>query len=356
MKKSSLEILVERAARNDEGAFEELYKKYYKSVYFAALKLCKSDADAQDITQLTFVKVQKSIHTLQQPDYFPLWLNRICMNVAKNFFRRNKDVAFSDEYFLLHNQAIETRPEYVTQTYWHKQNDIHVCSSLINELKPEQREMLTLFYFQNKSYEVISKQLDMPIGTVKSRLYYARNELQKRIMNYEKKENIKLDFKAEIIGSAIMMLCLTKQASMIPKVGYFSFLQGITHKFPKSVAIKITMATGLCMANVVAIGYASQVYEQVRAKDDSYMPLMNTVEVSSFNTIKIDTYSIENEVDAYYLLMNWGYDRHSLKSKAKEDLQKMLPLYEELKKQNGLLYQVLKDKNWAQDFEEVSKK
>lgn len=356
MKKNSLVRLVEMAAGNDEGAFLELYKKYYKSVYLAALKLCKSDADAQDIAQLTFIKVRRSIHSLQKPEYFPLWINRICNNEAKNFFRKNRDITFDDEYYSFQNQAIERRTDFVSDSYWHYRSDMQALATLLNELKPESKEILMLFYFQHRTYEEIANFLQLSEGTVKSRLFYARRELKYKIEEYEKRQNISLDFKAEAIGAAFVSAYAVKQASIIPEAGLIVYLRSFLNHVPKTVVAKVTVAGCLCASSVGAIAYARQVYQESHdEKQAVYSPVFNNENTTSFMPVSVDEYYIDNEVDAFYLLISWGFESEAFDKKSDEELLKMRPLYESIKQEDGQLYHVLLELGWASEYEKKIK-
>ena len=74
------EELVLMLQNNDEEAFNLLYHRYVKLVYYIAYRICKNDADSQDIVQDTFLQVKRMIHNLKNPSLFKFWLNQIAIS------------------------------------------------------------------------------------------------------------------------------------------------------------------------------------------------------------------------------------------------------------------------------------
>lgn len=358
MEKTRIEELVNKVIEHDEEAFVALYVEFYPSVYKAAIKLCKNDADAQDITQLTFLQVRRSIHTLEKPSYFPLWINRICINKCKNLFRDNRLDTYDEEYYKLSNKFIETHRDHVSEKKFHFTTDQELLFSMIEKLKPEQKQLLYMSYFQQLSQDEIAASLHLPIGTIKSRLYAARNQLREQITEYENKEGVQLNFQVESLGSMMLLYVLHKQLS-IPVT--------IALPFWKSSMNQITSAMSGTFGNVILIGSivglgagAYGIYHEVnQPMIPSYVndqPEITTKAISSFPTTQLDEYAIVNEQMAYYVLRGYAYDEKALKKASMELLQSMKPVYDALKTSNGVFYHVLEESGWSKAFEERIKK
>lgn len=358
MEKTRIEELVKRVIAHDEQAFEELYIEFYPSVYKAAIKLCKNDADAQDITQLTFLQVRRSIHNLEKPSYFPLWINRICVNKCKNLFRDNRLDTYDEEYYKLSNRFIETHRDHVSEKKLRFTTDQEILFSMIDQLKPEQQQLLYMSYFEQMSQDEISVMLQLPIGTIKSRLYAARNQLREKITDYEQKEGVALNFQAEGLGSMIFLYVLHKQIS-IPVTIALPFWKSSMNQF--SSAMSGTLGNVVLVASIATLGLGAYgIYHEVNQPViPSYVndqPEITTKNISSFPTTQLDEYTIENEQMAYYVLRGYAYDEQAIHNVSLELLQSMEPAYDALKASNGVFYHVLEDSGWSKAFEERIKK
>ncbi len=348
MNEAYLISLVEKAAMQDEQAFEELFKCYYASVYKAAFKLCKNDADAQDIAQLTFLQVRKSIHTLEKPSYFPLWINRICVNKCKNLFRDNKNELYDEEYMKYFNQAVEERRDHISEESLHFNTDHEVLMRLIASLSKEHQAILEMIYFQQLNQEEAAALLQIPIGTVKSRAFAARNALKEKIEAYEKKEQIRLNFHMESLGSLFVMMFLRQQLEW--KQGLFIVTQHPSVFTSTSELLSgvvgnylIAMCAGLLGIGLIGVG---------QILFDHYVLHQETQKKGLFQEIQIDDYVIDNEVDAYYLLKGYAYDADALHNLSRETLLDMSRVYESLKESNQHMYQQLKLEGWTVFFEQ----
>lgn len=347
MDEKHLITLVEKAAKQDEQAFEELYMNYYSSVYKAAFKLCKNDADAQDIAQLTFLQVRKSIHTLEKPSYFPLWINRICINKCKNMFRDNKSDLFDEEYIKYFNMAIEERRDHNSEASSHFSSDHEVLMHMIASLSKDHQTILEMLYFKQLNQEEIASLLEIPVGTVKSRSFAARNALKAKIEDYERKEQIRLNFRMESLGTLFAYMFLHKQCSwakdivIITHPSAFShmknWLSGMTGNYLIAACVMI-MGIGLFDVGKVLFDQNS-IHQELQ---EDYV----------FRSVRIDDRIIEDEVDAYYLLKGYAYDEAALHQLSEETLNDMVQVYSALKQSNRHMHQRIKQEGWADAFEQ----
>ena len=181
--------LVRKAVdENDQQAFAELLQRYREPVFFMMLKMSGNRDDAEDLTIEAFGRAFKALPNYS-PDYaFSTWLFRIASNNAIDYLRRKRQMnPFSlDEQikgsedgsdYASELKATGRNPE---ETLMHKQK-LKAVRDLVKNLKPHYRELIELFYYQELSHDDISKKLNMPIGTVKAKLYRARELLYNAI-------------------------------------------------------------------------------------------------------------------------------------------------------------------------------
>lgn len=161
-----IDMLVEVAKRGDKKAFERIVQKYHNELYYTALGIVKSSWDALDICQETFLKAFSSLDTLKDVSKFRAWINRILINKCNDNFRRNKRVIVVD---FIENEG------FAEDT---KEENIDLLKALYS-LKEESRIILTLRYFQDLPIKEIAAIVDIPEGTVKSRLSNGLKELRK---------------------------------------------------------------------------------------------------------------------------------------------------------------------------------
>lgn len=160
------DMLIEAAKRGDKKAFESIVQKYHNELYYTALGIVRSGWDALDICQDTFLKVFSSLDTLKDTSKFRSWMNRILINKCNDHFRKNKRVTVV-EY--IENEGFLEEG---------KEENIDLLRAL-SSLKDETRVVLTLRYFQDLPIKEIASIVDIPEGTVKSRLSNGLKELRK---------------------------------------------------------------------------------------------------------------------------------------------------------------------------------
>lgn len=175
-------VLIEAAIKGDQSAYAELMGKYRESIYFTMLKMVNNTDDADDLTIEAF---GKAFNRLEQytPNYaFSTWLFKIASNNCIDFIRKKRikvtsmdsGVTTDDGEVLFFDAESNTLdPE---ETIMHKQKVVHM-RELVNKLKPRYRILVEKRYFEELSYEEISEELNLPLGTVKAQLFRARDFL-----------------------------------------------------------------------------------------------------------------------------------------------------------------------------------
>lgn len=175
--------LVKKAVESaDQKAYAELMKHYRDSLYFMMLKMTNNPQDADDLTIEAFGKAFKYIHQYT-PDYaFSTWLFKIASNNCIDFIRRKKKRTFSMNESYGDEDGHELADAIPSQTLDPeekiiKQQKIKMMREVVDKLKPHYRMLIEMRYFQELSYEEISKELDLPLGTIKAQLFRAREFL-----------------------------------------------------------------------------------------------------------------------------------------------------------------------------------
>ncbi|MDX9702100.1 MAG: sigma-70 family RNA polymerase sigma factor [Candidatus Auribacterota bacterium] len=181
--------LVEKIRQGDLEAFHEIVLRYEKKVLAVAFGIVHNEFDAKDVAQNVFLKMHKSLDKFRGDSRFYTWLYRITVNVAIDFMRKNKrtmNVEFDDHIKLdidsdvpvsAHKKSLP-RDEVMRDELYEKMR------SAIDSLSDEHRSALVLREMEDLSYQEIAETLNCSIGTVMSRLYYARRKVQKLLKPY----------------------------------------------------------------------------------------------------------------------------------------------------------------------------
>ena len=170
--------LIKQTLRGDEKAFEELYERYKDKVFRLSLRIVWDREDAMDATQETFVKAYKALGKFRGKASFSTWLYRITYNTAIDVLRkrsRRPELAVEgdeerDARFAGGFQKPDRRIEKVQARV--------VLESALARLPEPQRMVVMLHDIEGLKYREIAKVMDCSIGTVMSRLHYARKKLK----------------------------------------------------------------------------------------------------------------------------------------------------------------------------------
>ncbi len=166
------QLLLLRCQMGDKDAFAELIERYERPLRYFINRLLDNSELTEDIFQDTWLTVISRIHGLREIDAFPAWLYRIARNKVYQQLRKKRNVSRLDE-----NIAVEDHAEEDAFS-GEDAAKIHKC---LKELPPEYREVLMLRFLEQMSYQQISQVLNCKLGTVRSRLYYAKLTLKKEL-------------------------------------------------------------------------------------------------------------------------------------------------------------------------------
>lgn len=164
-----------RAQKGNREVFVRLIKAAEPSMYRVAKSFLKSDTECADAIQETILKAFQAIRSLKEPGYFKTWLIRILINVCQRMLKTNKQVIPMAE---LVERAYDSEMQMGLELW-----------EAVRSLEEELRVVVTLFYIEDLALKDIALMLDMPEGTVKSRLYRAREKLV-RFLNVDDERSV----------------------------------------------------------------------------------------------------------------------------------------------------------------------
>jgi len=175
--------LVSQAVNNgDQKAYAELMSRYKDSIYFMLLKMVNNRDDADDLTIEAFGKAFKNLHQYTHDYAFSTWLFKIATNNCIDFIRRKRKMTFSIDQGVENENGSEMQFEIKSTSLDPEERMIKrqkavLMREVVEKLKPRYRRLVELRYFQERSYEEIATELQLPLGTVKAQLFRAREFL-----------------------------------------------------------------------------------------------------------------------------------------------------------------------------------
>ncbi len=169
--------LVEEARKGNEKAFASLMNRYRDSIYYMLLKMVNNQSDAEDLTIEAFGKAFHNLDSYTPKFAFSTWLFRIATNNCVDFIRRKQmsPIPFDGTQDNIDNVTVNIQSDLPDpEESLINLQKISALKDIINQLKPRYRELIQLRYYKEYSYEEISAELNIPIGTVKAELYRAK--------------------------------------------------------------------------------------------------------------------------------------------------------------------------------------
>ena len=168
--KTELELIV-RSKQGDRQAFGELVRRHREGVINVVYRMCGDANLAEDAAQEAFIRAWQHLPTYRPRPAFRNWVYRIAIKAARDVLRRERETVDVDDLSL---SAPDPGPEAIVAG---KEQGEHVQMAVL-ELPPASRTVLVLREYEGLSYREIAETLNIPMGTVMSRLNYARRRLQ----------------------------------------------------------------------------------------------------------------------------------------------------------------------------------
>ena len=184
-------VLVKRARRGDMTAYDDLVKRYQERIYATVYHMTSNHEDANDLAQEAFIKAFQALKSFKGGSSFYTWVYRIAVNKTINFLKQRKnksqmsldDLDFNAEHdpdlVALISEKTPRREISLTEL----QEKLNIAMLKLSE---PHRLVVTLHDVQGLSHEEIAKIMNCNIGTVRSRLFYARQQLQAYLSDYLK--------------------------------------------------------------------------------------------------------------------------------------------------------------------------
>ncbi|WP_242953979.1 RNA polymerase sigma factor [Clostridium felsineum] len=176
--------IIKRCKEYDRASFSRLFHLYEKYLYNLCYGYTQNTSDAMDLVQEVYIKVFKNIKKFDENLPFHPWIRRISVNTCLNFKRDNKSnvISMNSKYY-----DSEFEEEDRLSMDYDMEEDIvnrinnEVVKECIKKLTYDYRIIIILRYYDDLSYDEIASILDMPLGTVKTKLYRAKNILRKSL-------------------------------------------------------------------------------------------------------------------------------------------------------------------------------
>jgi len=172
----------------DPIGFEYLVKKYRREALFHARIFLGNDEDAADACQESFVKAFNAFPSLKSLTSFYPWFYRILKNCCINMLKKKKNSNKYKQYKYNHSKNSDCDTDSPTVKL-EKEEETELIWLILQELSPEFKEILVMKYLNEFSYNTISELLEIPRGTVMSRLYYARKAFKDKYNELNKNGN-----------------------------------------------------------------------------------------------------------------------------------------------------------------------
>ena len=176
------DLVIRATEKKDQQAFAELMDKYKDSIYYMLLKMVQNNDDAEDLTLEAFGKAFNRIHQYTPNFAFSTWLFKIATNNCIDFLRKKKKNVLSIDNRIANEDGDDFMFEIKSEGLTPEQiamNDqkIQLMRRYVKKLKPRYEILVEMRYFKEMSYEEISDELQLPLGTVKAQLFRAREFL-----------------------------------------------------------------------------------------------------------------------------------------------------------------------------------
>lgn len=187
--------LIQRLCRHEENAFREIVEKYESLVYNACYNVLQNSMDAEDVAQEVFIEVYESINKFRNESKLSTWLYRISINKSLNYYRKHKwkSVTGSIDNYAGSNskeKGIEIEDRNADNSPFsieYKERSL-ILQKALDSLPENQRIAFTLSKFEDLSYQQIAEIMNLSLSSVESLIHRAKLSLQKKLVNYYKKE------------------------------------------------------------------------------------------------------------------------------------------------------------------------
>jgi len=261
-------MLALAAQQGDKAAFNQLYLLTRDRAYYFAISMVKNEDDALDVLQDSYLNAWKHLGALEQPELFASWLNRIVGNVAKNALKKHRPLLFDDiasDEHMLHDEP-EPSSDYIPHQAMDHAETQRILHVILQTLPDDQRLCVLMRYYHDMPVREIAQALEVPAGTVMSRLGYARKKIGHAVQELDQRD-IKL-----FAGVPAPLLLALLRTMPTPKPNCANLPLVILSKTGKPAAItaatagiaaSVSQIAAVCVTVAVMLA-GSGVYQQWR--------------------------------------------------------------------------------------------
>ncbi|NOX88398.1 MAG: RNA polymerase sigma factor [Calditrichaeota bacterium] len=172
---------VEACLRGETEMYRHIVERYKERAYYMALMFTKNHEDALDLSQEAFYRAYRSLGDFDSSRSFYSWFYRILKNLCINFVNKHKRTVRMDETM---QQIFRDWDDYPDEVF-EKNERSEIIWKALSQLNEKDREIIVMKDFNEFSYQEIADALEIPLGSVMSRLYYARKRLLKKLQHFE---------------------------------------------------------------------------------------------------------------------------------------------------------------------------
>jgi RNA polymerase sigma-70 factor (ECF subfamily) len=182
--------LLKRSRRGDLSAYDELVRGHQQRIYATLYHMTANHEDANDLAQEAFIKAYSALKTFQGGSSFYTWVYRIAVNKTLNFLksRKRRGISVSLNDLDVHAEHDPDLVAFVSEKTPQRDAQLSELQKKLNEallkLSEQHRLVVTLHDVQGMSHDEIAEIMDCNVGTVRSRLFYARQQLQGLLKSY----------------------------------------------------------------------------------------------------------------------------------------------------------------------------
>jgi RNA polymerase sigma-70 factor (ECF subfamily) len=181
--------IIRLVVKGDRKSFNELFEMYYPRIYVLAMSRLRNASEADDVSQQTMISVWQNVKTLKNLEAFPAWITRVAINNCNAVLRRDKRSVSGDSEAVL-AEIVETDEELLPEPYVLREDLKKRLGNTVRELREEQREAVTLYYYNQLSVSEISAATGVSQNTVKSRLSLARKYIKGKLQAEESRTGV----------------------------------------------------------------------------------------------------------------------------------------------------------------------
>jgi RNA polymerase sigma factor (sigma-70 family) len=227
MEQWTIEELAASVIEGNMAAFEELYKRTSKQVYYTCMSFLKNETNVYDAMQDTYLTALTHLNQLRNPERFQAWINQIAVNKCKNILMRNQPLYMEDE--LYDSSVPEENENFLPESYVLIKEKRELIMKIMEEcLSVVQYQTVILYYFDELSVKEIAECMNCLEGTVKFRLSTARTKIKTEVQKYEDTRGQKL-YASGTIPFLTAVLVAETQNMVVPNLagGIIQALSGV---------------------------------------------------------------------------------------------------------------------------------